>query len=217
MKTAILSIIIFFLTASVTSNAYASGQFTLGGSIIDSSNSTTLNSSYRQHWENETLQYDLDGTYNYQTSEGIQTTNKLYFSAKTNYTFKPKHYVFALASIDNDKFRPDEQRILAGTGYGYKILRTERFKASNEFSLAHLESDFNSKIIWRNSLWFAFKINDSIDFTNKFLVEDGEYIRNQTDLSYKFDNGITLGFGNLYTEDDFVDDNILSFNVGYSW
>jgi putative salt-induced outer membrane protein len=217
MKTKAINLLALIVLSLTATEVQANGSFTLGGSLIDSSNSTTVNSSYKQHWENDSLQYDIDSTFNYQTSNGDQTTNKYYVSAKSNYTFKPKQYVFALASIDHDRFRPDEQRIITGIGYGYKLLRTERIKASNEFSFAQLESDFNSKVIWRNSLWFNFKLNDKLSFVNKFLVEDGDYIRNQTDLSYKFDNGISFGVGNLYTEDDFVDDNIFSFNVGYNW
>ena len=53
--------------------------------------------------------------------------------------------------------------------------------------------------------------------TNKYLVEDGNYTRNQTSVEYKFENGITVGAGNLYTKDVTLQDNISTFNIGYSW
>ena len=39
---------------------------------------------------------------------------------------------------------------------------------------------------------------------------------NETNLTYKFDNGVTLGFSNPYTDDE-IDDNITPFNLGYTW
>ena len=118
--------------------------------------------------------------------------------------------------MDNNRFRTDRQRIIGAVGYGYKILRTERIKASNEFSFAQLESDYKSELIWRNSFWFAYKVTENVNFVNKYLVENNDYTRNETNLTYKFDNGVTLGFSNLYTDDE-IDDNITSFNLGYTW
>ena len=57
------------------------------------------------------------------------------YSSAITIIFYPKHYAFGLASVDNNRFRTDRQRIIGAVGYGYKILRTERIKASNEFSI----------------------------------------------------------------------------------
>ena len=41
-------------------------------------------------------------------------------------------------------------------------------------------------MIYRNSLWFAYKVSDNVNFTNKFLYEEGSdsdvFIRNETVL-----------------------------------
>ena len=37
-------------------------------------------------------------------------------------------------------------RTVLGAGYGYKILRTDNWKVSNEISLAYLKSDANEMI-----------------------------------------------------------------------
>ena len=59
-----------------------------------------------------------------------------------------------LPQHDYDKFRADGDRKVLGFGYGYKLLRTEKFKASNEFPIAQLNTDTISEMILRNSLWF---------------------------------------------------------------
>lgn len=216
MKTTI-KFLVAIVALTFTIEAGAGGSATIGGSMIESTDSINLSSAIKQHWENDQWQYDIDSTYNYQKASGEETTNKYYAAGKINYNLGTKHYVFALASIDNDKYRPDQQRLITGTGYGYKILRTKNFKVSNEFSVANLETDFDSYAIWRNSLWFRYDASPTVVITNKYLVEDGNYARNQTSVEYKFENGITLGVGNLYTKDDYLSDNISTFNIGYQW
>jgi len=216
MKKTAIKLSILLLALVVTTPIEASGSFKLGGSLIDSTDSVTLSSSFKQKWEHDKWQHDLAGTFNFQEQEGKETTNRYYLSGKSIYTFLPKHYAFGLASVDNNRFRTDRQRIIGAVGYGYKILRTERIKASNEFSFAQLESDYKSELIWRNSFWFAYKVTENVNFVNKYLVENNDYTRNETNLTYKFDNGVTLGFSNLYTDDE-IDDNITSFNLGYTW
>jgi putative salt-induced outer membrane protein YdiY len=217
MKKTTIKVLLFLFAVGFTTSIEASGSFKLGGSLVESTDSLTLSSSFKQKWEKDKWQHDLAGTFNYQTDEGDETTNRYYLSGKSIYTILPKHYTFVLASVDENKFRNDRQRIISALGYGYKLLRTDRMKASNEFSLAHLESDLKSEAIWRNSFWFTYKITDNVDFVNKYLVENNEYTRNETNLTYNFDNGVTLGFGNLYTDDEEISDNITTFNIGYTW
>lgn len=210
-------VLIFILAMFVAVESAADGSLKIGGSMVQSTDSLNITSAIKQKWEHDKWQYDLDSTFNYQKSGGSETTNKYYNSAKVNYAWTPKGYTFALASIDHNKFRIDKKRHIGGIGYGYKLLRTKRFKASNEFSIATLKTDELSEAIWRNSLWFQFKVSPSVLITNKYLVEDGNYSRNQTSVEYKFENGITVGAGNLYTEDTNMQDNISTFNIGYSW
>ena len=111
-------------------------------------------------------------------------------------------------------------RKVLGFGYGYKLLRTEKFKASNEFSIAQLNTDTISEMILRNSLWFSYKVSTNVNFTNKLLYEEGSesevFIRNETSLNYNFENGTILSLNNTYTEDP-VDNNVLSISLGRKW
>ena len=198
---------------------HGSGSAKLGGTFINS-DSASVNGSLDYQWEMDKWQQTLETDYVYKEEDNEEILNEFVFNTKSNYTFAPKQYVFGIVGYDYDKFRADGDRKVLGIGYGYKLLRTERIKASNEFSLATLQTDSINEIIYRNSLWFSFKIVDRVTFTNKFLYEEGSdsdvYIRNETALNYTFDNGILFGLSNTYTEDP-IDTNVLSFNVGVKW
>ena len=194
----------------------AKGSASLGGTFVNS-DSATATGSFNYQWEQENWQQTFESDYQFKEEDNKETMNELFLNTKANYTFTPKHYVFGVAQYDYDKFRADGDRKVLGFGYGYKLLRTERFKASNEFSIAQLNTDTISEMIYRNSLWFLFSITDSVNFTNKFLYEEGSdsevFIRNETALNYNFNNGIVFSLSNTYTEDP-IDNNVLSFSIG---
>ena len=219
MKKAVLTIFSLIVFALISLSAFAKGSAKIGGTFVNSDQSTfTL--SIDDQWEKDKWQRVLEFDYMYRTNDNKETLNEFYSNAKGIYTFLPKHYVFSQITYDLDKFRADEQRISVTSGYGYKLLRTEKFKASNELSVGYLSSDFNQQVIYRNSLWFFFKINEKVDFTNKYLIEWGsgldDYVRNESAFNYNFNNGMLLGIKNTYTEDP-IDNNILSVTIGVKW
>lgn len=219
IKKAVLFMFVVAVLTLVSLNANASGSAKIGGTFVNSDDATfkvAIDSSTEEgKWQRA---YEVD--YIYQTSSDIKTTDELYLNYKLIYTFAPKHYIVNTTSYDVDKFRLDEKRTSMALGYGYKILRTEKFKASNEFSIGYLTSDLVEEIIYRNSLWFFYKLSDKVNFTNKYLVEFGDeaddYVRNETSLNYNFDNGLVLGLTNTYTEDP-IDNNILGVTIGIKW
>ena len=217
-KIAVGSLLILFF-GFLANPLHGSGSAKLGGTFINS-DSASVNGSLDYQWEMDKWQQTLETDYVYKEEDNEEILNEFVFNTKSNYTFAPKQYVFGIVGYDYDKFRADGDRKVLGIGYGYKLLRTERIKASNEFSLATLQTDSINEMIYRNSLWFSFKIVDRVTFTNKFLYEEGSdsdvYIRNETALNYTFDNGILFGLSNTYTEDP-IDTNVLSFNVGVKW
>ena len=191
----------------------------LGGTFINSE-SATVTGSFNYQWEEGNWQQTFESDYQYKKNDDTEVLNELYLNTKTNYTFAPRHYAFGIVQYDYDKFRADGDRKVLGIGYGIKLLRTERFKSSNEFSVAQLNTDTVSEFIFRNSLWFAFKVLDNVDLTNKFLYEEGSdsdvFIRNETAFNYNFENGTVLSLSNTYTEDP-VDNNVLSISIGKKW
>ncbi len=219
IKKAVLFFIIAVALMLITLPVNATGSAKLGGTFINSE-SATVTGSFNYQWEEGNLQQTFESDYQYKKNDDTEVMHELYLNTKTNYTFAPKHYVFGIAQYDYDKFRADGDRKVLGFGYGIKLLRTDRMKSSNEFSIAQLNTDSISEMIYRNSLWFSYKLTDNINFTNKFLYEEGSdsdvFIRNETAFNYVFDNGTSIGLGNTYTEDP-VDNNVLSITIGRKW
>ena len=208
---------IFLLIFSA--ETFATGSAKIGGTFVNS-DETTFKVSIDNQKETGKWQQVFEFDYVLKESQDVKTLDEIYTGYKLNYTFAPKHYVFSQLIYDNDKFRADEQRLSMAYGYGYKLLRTERFKASNEISIGYLNSDLLDEVIYRNSLWFFYKLADKVSLTNKYLLEWGDdaddYVRNETSLNYNFDNGTVLSLSNTYTEDP-IDNNILSVTIGIKW
>lgn len=210
-------LIAFFLLVAFPIQAKGSAK--IGGTFVNS-DSSTLNGSLDYQWEEGKWQQTFESDYQYKKEDDAEVMNELFLNTKANFTFSPKYYVFGVAQYDYDKFRADGDRKVLGVGYGIKLLRTERLKASNESSIAQLNTDTISEMIYRNSLWFAYKVSDNVSFTNKFLYEEGSdsdvFIRNETALNYNFSNGLVFSLNNTYTEDP-IDNNVLSISLGKKW
>ena len=196
--------------------ANGTGQVNFGGKYDDGDLYTLT--SLDLSWESGSWEKDIEFDYRYQDKEGIRTTNKGLIGFKQRLELKLKHYIFGLIRFDYNEFRPIDSRLQSNIGWGYKILRTEKIKISNEFAVGVLHTDIRNELIFRNSLWFFYKVAPKLNFSNKFLYEaaDTPLIRNETEFNYLLTDKIKMGLKNTYTEDPFSD-NILSFNVGYIW
>jgi len=196
--------------------ANGSGQIDFGGKYDDGDLYTLT--SLDLSWESGSWERDIEFDYRYQDKKDIRTTNKGLIGFKQRLELKPKHYVFGLIRFDYNEFRPIDSRLQSNIGWGYKILKTEKIKISNEFAVGVLHTDIRNELIFRNSLWFFYKVAPKLNFSNKFLYEaaDTPLIRNETEFNYLLTDKIKMGLKNTYTKDPFSD-NILSFNVGYIW
>ena len=196
--------------------ANGTGQVDFGGKYDDGDLYTLT--SLDLSWESGSWKRDIEFDYRYQDKKDIRTTNKGLIGFKQRLELKPKHYVFGLIRFDYNEFRPIDSRLQSNIGWGYKLLKTEKIKISNEFAVGVLHTDIRNELIFRNSLWFFYKVAPKLNFSNKFLYEaaDTPLIRNETEFNYLLTDKIKVGLKNTYTEDPFSD-NILSFNVGYIW
>jgi len=155
----------------VASELKADTQAKLGGTFVNINESAIFTASIDNKWETDLWQGTFEADYAYKREEAGETLNKFNTNGKLIKDLTSKHYAIAVASYDYDKFRTNNDRIVSGIGHGYKILRTERSKASIENSIAYLKSNGNNEPIIRSSLWYNFKMTDSITFNNKFLWE----------------------------------------------
>ncbi len=213
-KKLISLVLLGLLTISPT--VLAGGQLDFGGKLDDGDLSITTSLDYT--WPTDKFERDIEFDYRYKDEDDVITTNKGLIAFKQRYEFKPKHYAFGLVRYDYDKFRTINHRRQANIGWGYKIIRSDKIKMSNELAIGYLNSDMGDEILFRNSLWFFYKLAPKLNFTNKFLYEasDVPLVRNETAFNYLLTNTIKISLKNVYTEDPYSD-NILSFNIGYTF
>jgi putative salt-induced outer membrane protein YdiY len=202
--------------------AHASGQIDFSGKLDNSDVGITTSLDYS--WPAGKFERDIEFDYRYKDEDDLKTTNKGLIAFKQRYEFKPKHYTFGLIRYDYNEFRPITHRRQVNMGWGYKIIRSDKIKMSNEFAVGYLNSEMGqgsdsvNEVLFRNSLWFFYKVVPKLNFTNKFLYEasDTPLIRNETAFNYLLTDKIKISLKNVYTEDP-DNSNYLSVNVGYTF
>ena len=200
----------------------ASGQVDVGAKLDDGDLSITTSLDYS--WIDGNFEKDIEFDYRFKNMNDLKTTNKGLIAFKQRYEFKPKHYTFGLVRYDYNEFRPITDRRQVNIGWGYKLIRSDKIKMSNEFAVGYLNSEMGqgsnsvNEILFRNSLWFFYKLAPKLNFTNKFLYEasDTPLIRNETAFNYLLTDKIKISLKNIYTEDP-DNSNFLSVNVGYTF
>ena len=211
---------LLLLLCLITNPVYASGQAELGGKFDDGDLSITTSVDYS--WPAGKFERDIEFDYRYKELDDLLDTNKGLIAFKQRYEFKPKHYTFGLVRYDYNEFRTINHRRQVNIGWGYKLIRTDKIKMSNEFAIGYLNSEMDigshsvNEILFRNSLWFFYQVAPKLSFSNKFLYEasDTPLIRNETAFNYLLTDKIKIGLKNVYTEDP-NNKNYLSFNIGY--
>ena len=208
--------ILLLILCLAANSVYASGKVDLGGKLDN--DDLYIVTSLDYSWEAGKFERDIEFDYRYQDKNDITSTNKGLIEFKQRLKLKPKHYAFYLTRYDYNEFRTVNHRRQVNIGWGYKILRTEKIKMSNEFAMGILNTDMGNELIFRNSLWFFYKVAPKLTFSNKFLYEAANtpLIRNETEFNYLLSDKVKIGLKNIYTEDP-RSDNILSFNLGYTW
>lgn len=217
VKKAVLFIIVVAGLLLITMPANATGSAKFGLTQINS-DSTTLKASIDQSWEFDIVDLVTEIDYVFKEQDDIVKMDKFSTIGKVNKDLTEKYYTFGVLSYDSDQLRASGDRVVGGAGIGIKIFKNDNWKISHESSIAYLTSDQVSEAIFRNSLWVFYKLNDSLNITNKLLNETGTdtYLRNETALNYSLTETVSIGFSNTYTEDP-VDNNVLSVTIGVKW
>ena len=113
VKKAVLLVIVVFAMLLITMPANASGSAKIGGVFVNS-DSATVTGSLNTQWEQGKWQQTFESDFQYKKEDDEETLNEIFLNTKANYTFLPKHYVFAVAQYDYDKFRADGDRKVLG-------------------------------------------------------------------------------------------------------
>jgi len=207
---------VLLLAGLFSTTASADNKLTLGGTVVKDS-SAVVTTAFDHAKEYGRWQHSIESTYIYNEKNEVRTRNEGYFMFKENYELDNRNYVLGSVRYDYDEFRVDQSsaRTTLGAGHGYKLIRTDRLKMSNELSIGQMYQTGNWGSVVTNSLWMSYKVAQRVTFSNKLLVDwaTETYVRNRTELSYQFDEGFIVSMNNLYTKDPIID-NITSFNIG---
>jgi putative salt-induced outer membrane protein YdiY len=209
------AIVAVMLLMCFASELKADTSAKIGGTFVNLDESIVFTGSIDNKWETELWQGTFEADYAYKAEDGDQTINKFNTNGKLIKSLNDKHYVIGVTSYDYDEFRTNNDRIVMGAGHGYKILRTEKQKASIENSIAYLISNGNNEPILRSSLWYTYKLSTGLAFTNKMLWESGDddYLRNETSFDYSLTENVTVGIKNVYTKDP-IEYSIFNITLG---
>lgn len=217
IKKAVITFVAIVVLVLLTMPVQATGNAKFGLTQINS-DSTTLKLSVDHEWDNPLIDFVVETDYVYKEQSDIVKMDKFSIIGKANKDITPKYYAFSVTSYDTDKLRASGDRIVTGGGIGVKVFRNDNWKISYESSLAYLTTDLVDEAIMRGSLWVFYKLNDTLNVTNKLLTETGTdtYLRNETAVNYSLSDKVSLGFSNTYTEDP-IDNNVLSITIGVKW
>ena len=217
IKKPVITFVAIVVLVLLTMPVQATGNAKFGLTQINS-DSTTLKLSVDHEWDNPLIDFVVETDYVYKEQSDIVKMDKFSIIGKANKDITPKYYAFSVTSYDTDKLRASGDRIVTGGGIGIKVFRNDNWKISYESSLAYLTTDLVDEAIMRGSLWVFYKLNDTLNVTNKLLTETGTdtYLRNETAVNYSLSDKVSLGFSNTYTEDP-IDNNVLSITIGVKW
>ena len=168
MKQYLLGLLLL-LSSSIS---HAETKATIGG-LISSNDTANLTLGFDHTVENGPWQSVIETDYFFSEQKNIVSRNRGFFSGKQNYSLDERNYVFVVGRYEFDKLRTPDEKVIAGAGYGYKLIRTSKVKLSNEVSLGTLKDRYDFEPVVRNSIWLTYNVDSKLTFTNKFLIEQG--------------------------------------------
>jgi|TARA_R110002167_G_scaffold64392_2_gene181998 hypothetical protein len=213
IKKAVVAIfaLVFFMLFAVQ----VAAQTTIGGSgelFTSDKDEVTINLDFDHRQEvGDGWQYVFESDYYYASENGDVEFHDLYTQFKLNKDLSDKSYFLAVLQVDYDEIRDYDVRSVLGAGYGRKLYKSDKWKVSNELSLAYLEGD-TTELIVRNSLWVAYMLSERVSITNKALYETSKetYIRIETELAYQVSEKFSVNISNQHT-DSYKKETILTF------
>lgn len=212
IKKAVLIFVIVIIALLITVPANASTELSGSGEFFNVDEEVTLNLDIDHKAEFDGWQYVVEGDIYYAEENSIKEEQSVYSQFKLNKDINEKTYLLGVLQVDYDKFRDYEYRTVLGFGYGRKLYKSDKWKISNESTIAYLEGD-DTEVIFRNSIWVSYILSDRISLTNKALYESSNetYIRIETELAYKINDKFSISINNEHTE-DYEKEDILTFN-----
>jgi hypothetical protein len=211
LRTLILSIALLF-----SFPAYAQVERetigSLGGTVIND-DSIVLTGSFKHVTDTGPREYSFESDILYKSANGVTSREQINAFAKVNQDIHPKHYVQAGVRYRHDSRTFSEDQAVYSIGHGFRIVKNEKTKISNELSVGYKHGTYGySDVIVRDSVWISHNLNKALSVSNKFMIEQGSrtFIQNKAEIKYKLSEKTSFSIQDLYTKDK-REDNTISF------
>ena len=188
----------------------------LGGTIVNDDN-ITVTGAFKHVTDTGPTEYSFEADLLYKSANGSTSREQINAFAKINQDIHPNHYVQASIRYRHDPRTFSEDQAVYSIGHGYRIVKNDRTKISNEISVGYKHGSGNySDIVVRDSLWISHKLSKILSVSNKFLIEQGDrtFVQNKAEVKYKITDRLSFSLQDLYTK-DYREDNTLSFALTF--
>lgn len=164
------------------------------GYVQTSGNTDTsaLNLALEFVYEQEQWRHRLGATALRSEKNDVVDAERYTFGAQTDYKFNDRSYVFGALRYDSDKFAPFEPVSTLTAGYGYTLIDNGVHYLLGEIGAGYrqqedaLTGESEDGAIARGRLDYRWRISDTTEFANLFLVEagsDNTFLQNDTSLN----------------------------------
>jgi hypothetical protein len=184
----------------------------LGGTVIND-DSITITGAFKHVTDTGPREYSFETDVLYKSNNGRTAREQINAFAKINQDIHPNHYIQIGARYRHDPRTFAEDQIVYSIGHGFRIVKNDKTKISNELSVGYKIGTGNySDVVVRESLWINHKLNKTVTISNKFLIEKGSrtFIQNRAEIKYKLSDKTSFSLQDLYTK-DWREDNTISF------
>ena len=184
----------------------------LGGTVINDDN-IVLTGAFKHVTDTGPREYSFESDILYKSANGVTSREQVNALAKFNQDIHPNHYVQASVRYRHDPRTFSEDQAVYSIGHGFRIVKTDKTKISNEISVGYKHGTGGySDVVVRDSIWISHKLNKTVTLSNQFLIEEGSrtFIQNKAEVKYKLTDKLSFSLQDLYTK-DWREDNTFSF------
>ena len=179
--------------------------------------------------------YTIGGTLDRGKDRNVVTKQNARLSGKYDLFIGPRWYGYALATLEEDRFRDIDLRTTLGAGVGHQLIEDERTNLSLEGGLNHVRTDFSLAPDERYpALRWALKFDHRLFSTDLQLFHSHElvtdlqrtrrtFVRSQTGLRMPLlerllaTAQLNVDFDNAPAPGKTKTDRTYLFTIGYQW
>ena len=188
----------------------------LGGTIINDDN-IVLTGAFKHVTDTGPREYSFESDILYKSANGVTSREQVNALAKFNQDIHPNHYLQVGVRYRHDPRTFSEDQAVYSIGHGFRIIKNDKTKLSNELSVGYKHGTGGySDIVVRESIWLSHNLSKTVSVSNKFLIEQGErtFIQNKAEIKYMLSQTVSFSIQDLYTKDK-IEDNTVSFAFSF--